>query len=145
MDFSKGVFRNQQYSVSFDIFGHTHENQQFIYSDVAVLQIGFAALILVDGECSEIPTFENESRKEWIYNCSPVIAHFMLILAAHNIDLRDRFITKIIVKLENNKLKVTVFVALPIEQNDNPDFVGLLRIKFGPNGVATDRVERLLD
>lgn len=142
MNFSTGVFKNQRYSVSFDFFGHTHERQQFIYSDITALQIGHAALVLIDGECSDEPSFSNDNRQEWNYNCSPVLADFMNILSEHNINLENRFVIKIIVKIENNKLKITIFLALPIEINHDPDFVGLVRLKFGPNGSVTERVDR---
>ena len=142
MNFSKGIFKGIQYPVSFDYFGHTHENQQFIYTDVDALQLGHAALVLVDGESSDEPTLVNAYAREWNYTCSPVLADFMNILAEHHIDLQRRFIIKIIVKIENNKLKVTLFLALPIDQNDDPDFVGLVRLKFGSDGQVTNRVDK---
>ena len=62
MDFSKGQFKGRNYSLSFDFFGHIHDQQKsFIYDEFIALQIGYTALVLVDSEGTKNPTDINGS------------------------------------------------------------------------------------
>ena len=144
MDFSKGTFRGQSYSMSFDFFGHIHENGSFIFTDSTALQIGHTALVLVDGEGDPNPNVSDES-KEWVFSDLNVLTEYVNILAQNNIELQNRMTTKMLVQIEGNKLKVVIFLALPLKMRPGDEMLGLVRLKYGSDGKVINRVERLLD
>ena len=142
MDFSKGYFRGKKYSLSFDFFGHIHDQRSFVYDEFIALQIGYTALVLVDSEGSVEPTVTTESAKEWKFSDSNVLVDYMNILKQNNIDLKRRILSKILIVLENSRLKVVLFLSLSPSLTDGNDNPTLIRLKYGSDGEVINRIER---
>ena len=142
MDFSKGYFRGQKYSLSFDFFGHIHDQQSFIYEDFIALQIGYTALVLVDSEGAVNPTDINGPVKEWKFSDSNVLVDYMAILAQNNIDLKQRILSKIMIVVENSKVKVVLFLSLPKKVAGEKNDPTLIRLKYGSDGKVINKIER---
>ena len=145
MDFSKGYFRGRKYPISFDFFGHIHENRSFIFSDAIALQIGYTALVLVDGEGEVNPTSETNGMKEWKFSDLDILTEYVNILAQNNIELQQRMTTKMLVQIENNRVKIVIFLALPLKKRPDDKMLGLVRLKYGSDGKVINKVERFLD
>ena len=145
MDFSKGQFKGRSYSLSFDFFGHIHDQQKsFIYDEFIALQIGYTALVLVDSEGSKNPTDINGSVKEWKFSDSEILIDYMDILKQNNINLKQRILSKIIIAVENAKrIKVVLFLSLPPKLlPDGKDNPSLIRLKYGSDGGVINKIER---
>ena len=74
-----------------------------------------------------------------------VLKEYVNILAQNNIELQHRMATKMLIRLEDNRIKIVVFLALPLQMRPGDEMLGLVRLKYGSDGKVINRVERFLD
>ena len=123
----------------------TTKKCSFIFSDAIALQIGYTALVLVDGEGEVNPTSETDEMKEWKFSDLDILTEYVNILAQNNIELQHRMATKMLIQIENNRIKIVIFLALPLKMRPGDKMLGLVRLKYGSDGKVINRVERFLD
>ena len=67
----------------------------------------------------------------------------MDILAQNNIDLKQRILSKIMIVVEEPKIKVVLFLSLPKKLAGDNNDPSLIRLKYGPDGEVINKIERL--
>ena len=129
-DVNRGTFRNQQYPVQFEYYGHVSDERGIsVLSKMSAYELGFSALSILDSH-----GVKTEDQYEWKVEDPITLLCFMKALETSQVNMQNRIILLLSATITDQKLAVRIWLSQTpetLEQiDDHVTLVTLCQGKF---------------
>ena len=135
MDFRYCIFQNQEYPITYELYGNVKINhQESVFSRRTILEIGLAAILFMDDagprEVSYIDEGIDTEYRVWLVDDQAVLSEFATFLTENGVQLQNRSVEQIKVIINStNNLSIRVML---IERALNYDIYDLVWVRHDP-------------